>query len=76
MSSFDDLISQKKSLSSLNSLVIDMNSRLSKNLNINKKKHQPWESKKHFWVGFGEMALLEFLPFAFSAYLKRLDRCY
>ncbi len=32
--------------------------------------YKPWESKRRFWVAFGEMALLEFLPFSFSAYLK------
>ncbi len=35
-----------------------------------RKKYKPWESKKHFYAAFGEMALLEFLPFAFSAYIK------
>lgn len=34
------------------------------------KNYVPWESKKRFWAGFGEVALLQFIPFSFSAYLK------
>lgn len=35
-----------------------------------KNDYKPWESKKRFWVAAGEVALLEFLPFAYSAYIK------
>ena len=34
------------------------------------KDYKPWGSKKHFFVGATEIALLEFIPFAFSAYFK------
>lgn len=34
------------------------------------QKYIPWESKRRFWVAFSEMALLEFLPFSYSAYIK------
>lgn len=49
----------------------DLSAYFSNKLNTKSKKdYQPWDSKKRFWAGASEIALLEFIPFSFSAYLK------
>lgn len=34
---------------------------------------EPWESKKHFWVGVGEIAILEFLPWAMAKWVRHWE---
>lgn len=34
---------------------------------------EPWESKKHFWVGVGEIAILEFLPWAMAKWVRNWE---
>ena len=34
---------------------------------------EPWESEKHFWVGVGEIAILEFLPWAMAKWVRNWD---
>ena len=31
---------------------------------------KPWESEKHFWVGVGEIAILEFIPWALAKWFR------
>lgn len=55
----------------LNKNTADLSVNYSAKLNLNsKKEYKPWDSKRRFWVAASEIALLEFLPFSFSAYLK------
>ena len=34
---------------------------------------EPWESEKHFWVGVGEIALLEFIPWALARWIRHWE---
>ena len=34
---------------------------------------EPWESQKHFWVGAGEIALLEFIPWALARWIRHWE---
>lgn len=34
---------------------------------------EPWESKKHFWVGVSEIALLEFIPWVLARYIRHWE---
>jgi hypothetical protein len=31
---------------------------------------KPWESEKHFWIGAGEIAILEFIPWALAKWIR------
>ncbi|MDZ7624395.1 MAG: hypothetical protein U5J96_08140 [Ignavibacteriaceae bacterium] len=31
---------------------------------------KPWESEKHFWIGVGEIAILEFIPWALAKWIR------
>jgi hypothetical protein len=31
---------------------------------------KPWESEKHFWMGVGEIAILEFIPWALAKWIR------
>ncbi|MCU0414967.1 MAG: DUF3943 domain-containing protein [Ignavibacteriaceae bacterium] len=31
---------------------------------------KPWESEKHFWIGAGEVAILEFIPWALAKWFR------
>lgn len=31
---------------------------------------KPWESEKHFWIGAGEIAILEFIPWALAKWFR------
>lgn len=31
---------------------------------------KPWESEKHFWIGVGEVAILEFIPWALAKWFR------
>ena len=33
----------------------------------------PWESEKHFWVGAGEIAILEFIPWALARWIRHWE---
>jgi hypothetical protein len=49
---------------------LSLNTEVAKNINLYPDEFQPWESKKHFWVGVGEIALLEFLPWAMARWVR------
>ena len=34
---------------------------------------KPWESEKHFWVGAGEIAILEFIPWALARWIRHWE---
>ena len=34
---------------------------------------KPWESEKHFWVGVGEIAILEFIPWSLARWIRHWD---
>jgi hypothetical protein len=34
---------------------------------------KPWESEKHFWVGVGEIAILEFIPWALARWIRHWE---
>ncbi|MBK9099250.1 MAG: DUF3943 domain-containing protein [bacterium] len=38
--------------------------------NLNNGDFIPWESEKHFWVGVGEVAILEFIPWALAKWFR------
>mgnify|MGYP005845400033 CR=1 FL=1 len=35
--------------------------------------YKPWESEKHFWVGAGELAIVEFIPWALAKWIRKWD---
>ena len=57
------------------SLAIDYNrlkskERLSASLDSIDYSYKPWDNEKHFWVGFGEIAILEFIPWALARWIR------
>ena len=34
---------------------------------------EPWESKKHFWLGAAEIAILEFIPWALARWVRKWE---
>ncbi|MBT8383666.1 MAG: DUF3943 domain-containing protein, partial [Ignavibacteria bacterium] len=34
---------------------------------------EPWESKKHFWLGAAEIAILEFIPWALARWIRKWE---
>ena len=34
---------------------------------------KPWESEKHFWIGAGEIAILEFIPWALARWIRHWE---
>jgi len=60
------------------SLAIDynrmkINQGLSLPLNLQDDNYKPWESEKHFWVGAGEIAILEFIPWALARWIRHWE---
>jgi Domain of unknown function (DUF3943) len=74
-SSLNDLdLKNKKGMS----LAIDYNrfktqKRLSSFLDSIDNKFKPWESEKHFWLGVGEVAILEFIPWALARWIRNWE---
>ncbi len=54
------------------SLAIDRN-KLRLNKNLFPEEFKSWESEKHFWVGVGEIAILEFIPWALAKWIRNWE---
>ena len=80
----NSLLSLKNDLKQLNQL--EFNNGLSPKKNYQNKwgsvkinldstdyNYKTWESKKHFWVGAGEMVILEFIPWALAKWIRKWD---
>ena len=65
-----DLFSfEKKSVFELKYKIPDNISKATASL-IDDEDYIPWESTKHFWIGVGEMAILEFIPWALARWIR------
>ena len=41
--------------------------------NLLPDEYRSWDSEKHFWVGVGELALLEFIPWAIARWVREWE---
>lgn len=50
-----------------------LNTNVAETQNLLPDDYIPWESKKHFWIAAGEIAILEFIPWALAKWIRHWE---
>ncbi len=54
-------------------IVLRLNTNVAETQNLLPGEYIPWETEKHFWVAVGEMAILEFIPWAMAKWVRNWE---